>query len=204
MSRYTGPRLSKMRALGRELPGLSRKKLERRPYRPGQHGLARRRKISDYGLRLIEKQSLRSNYGVTERQMRNLMAEALRSQRNPGEKLLELLESRLDNVVFRAGFAPTIPAARQLVTHGHVRIGGKRVTFPAYRVAVGEVIGVREKSWKLSTILDALIDATRVRPSWLRFDENTMAVTVTATPDPRDVPFPVDVRLVVEFYAATL
>ena len=204
MSRYTGPRLRRMRALGRELPGLSRKSVERRPYRPGQHGQARRRKISDYGLRLIEKQSLRTNYGVTERQLRNLMAEALRTKENSGEKLLELLERRLDNVVWRAGFAPTIPAARQLVTHGHVQINGRRVTFPGYRVSVKEAVGVRQKSWKLLRVLDALVDGARSRPAWLAFDEDAMAVTMTALPDPHAIPFPLDVRLVVEFYAATL
>jgi small subunit ribosomal protein S4 len=204
MSRYTGPRLRRMRALGRELPGLSRKSIERRPYRPGQHGQARRRKISDYGLRLIEKQSLRTNYGVTERQLRNLMAEALRTKENSGEKLLELLERRLDNVVWRAGFAPTIPAARQLVTHGHVHVNGRRVTFPGYRVSAEEAIGVRQKSWKLLRVLDALAEGARTRPPWLAFDEDAMSVTMTTLPDPHAVPFPVDVRLVVEFYAATL
>jgi small subunit ribosomal protein S4 len=193
-----------MRALGRDLPGLSRKKAERRPYRPGQHGLARRRKISDYGLRLIEKQSLRTNYGVTERQMRNLMLEAVRSSEPAGEKLLELLERRLDNVVWRAGFAPSIPAARQLVTHGHVLVGGKRVSFPAYRVRVGEVVGVRPRSWHLPQVMDALIDAARVRPPWLKLDEDAMAATMTSAPGLADVPFPIDVRLVVEFYAGIL
>ncbi|RYZ60910.1 MAG: 30S ribosomal protein S4, partial [Proteobacteria bacterium] len=121
MSRYTGPRVKKMRALGVELPGLSRKKIERRPYPPGQHGQARK-KVSEFALRLHEKQKLRYNYGIGERQLRGLMTEALSSKTAPGKKLIELLERRLDNAVFRAGFALTIPAARQLVAHGHVLV----------------------------------------------------------------------------------
>ena len=111
MSRYTGPRLRVMRALGIELPGLSRKSIENRPYPPGQHGLKQKRK-SDFGKQLIEKQKLRYNYGLNERQMRRMMAEARAGKGNTGEKMLELLERRLDNFVFRAGFAPTLIAAR--------------------------------------------------------------------------------------------
>src|SRR5262245_5636308 len=120
MSRYTGPRLRVMRALGVEIPGLSAKSTERRPYRPGQHGL-RRRNRSAYGIRLAETQKLRFHFGVGERQMRRVVETARRGG-DTVARLFELLESRLDNVVFRAGFAPTIPAARQLVTHGHVTV----------------------------------------------------------------------------------
>jgi len=118
MSRYTGPRLKKCRALDADLPGLTRKR-RKRTYPPGQHGNNFRRKVSDYGRRLTEKQKIRFNYGLGEKQLRRLVSDARRSQLSTGDKLMELLERRLDNVVFRAGFAPTIPAARQLVNHGH-------------------------------------------------------------------------------------
>lgn len=125
MSRYTGPRLKVMRALGLELPGLSRKSIENRPHPPGQHGL-RQRKRSEYGLQLAEKQKLRFNYGLGEKQLRRLMAEASRARAPTGDKLLELAERRLDNVVFRAGFAPTGVAARQLVRHRQLVAGDAR------------------------------------------------------------------------------
>ena len=149
MSRYRGPRVKLMRALGLNLPGLSRKSIERRPYPPGAHGGDRRRKESDYGRQLKEKQKLRFNYGLGERQLRRLVIDARRSKTETGKKLLELLESRLDNVVFRGGLASTIPAARQLVNHAHVLVNGQKVDIPSFRVKVGDVITVRERSRKL-------------------------------------------------------
>jgi len=127
MSRYVGPKVRVLRALGTDLPGLTRKKSERRPTRPGQHGAARK-KFSEYALRLIEKQKLRMNYGLSERQLLRLFVEAAGTKGNTAERLVELLERRLDNVVFRAGFARTIPAARQLIMHGHVLVEGRRWT----------------------------------------------------------------------------
>lgn len=129
MSRYTGPRLKVMRALGTELPGLSRKTIGARNHPPGQHGQRPKRK-SGFGLQLIEKQKLRFNYGVTEGQIQRLFREAKRAKAPTGEKLLELLECRLDNFVFRAGFAPTAVAARQLVRHKHVLFNGRAVNIP--------------------------------------------------------------------------
>ena len=128
MSRYTGPRVKRMRALGIDLPGLSRKSMWNRPYPPGVHGpkSARRRKMSDFKKQLLEKQKLRFNYGLNEGQFRRLYREAVHSKDPSGDKLVELLERRLDNFVFRAGFAPTIPAARQLVCHGHFLVNGSR------------------------------------------------------------------------------
>ena len=146
MSRFTGPRVKVMRALGLELPGLSRKSIERRPYPPGQHGGRRRRRDSVYGQQLKEKQKLKMNYGVSERQMRRLIKQARRSKQETGLKLLELLERRLDNVIFRAGYAPTIPAARQLVNHGHFRVNGRKVDVPSFSVGEGDVIELKEKS----------------------------------------------------------
>ena len=126
MGRYTGPRVKKMRALGVELPGLSRKSIAKRPYRPGEHGQNSQR-LKDYALRLIEKQKLRYNYGLSERQLRRIVREAVRSKAKTDDKIVELLERRLDNVVFRGGLAPTIPAARQLVNHNHITVNDKRV-----------------------------------------------------------------------------
>ena len=140
MSRYTGPRVKKMRKLGVNLPGLSRKTMDRRPYPPGEHGGKRQKRKSDYANQLMEKQKLRLNYGVSERQFRRYMVEARQSKTPTGDKLLELLERRLDNVVFRAGFAPTIPAARQLVNHRHIRLNGHKADIPSIRVKVGDVI----------------------------------------------------------------
>ena len=131
MSRYTGPRLKKCRALDVDLPGLTRKR-RKRTYRPGQHGPGFRRKVSDYGRRLMEKQKIRFNYGLGERQLRRLVSDARRSQLSTGDKLMELLERRLDNVVFRAGFTPTIPAARQLVNHGHILVNGRKASIPSF------------------------------------------------------------------------
>lgn len=200
MSRYTGPRVRAMRALGVQLPGLSNKSFERRPYPPGQHGQARR-KLSEYGLRLLEKQKLCRNYGVTEGQLRRLML-AARSARGPtGERLLELLESRLDNVVFRAGFARTIPAARQLVNHGHIVVNGRKVDVPSFQVKAQHVIGVRPRSRELSLVQGALQNARAFETSWLSVNAAERTATVVAAPDAGSVPFSVAVQLVVEFYS---
>jgi small subunit ribosomal protein S4 len=200
MSRYLGPRLKRMRAVGMELPGLSTRTLERRPYRPGQHGL-RRRKISPYAIRLNEKQKLRWNYGLGERQLHNLFRRAAAGASNTGERLIELLEARLDNVVFRAGFAPTIPAARQLVNHGHIAINGRRVTFPGYSVRVGERVGVTPRGGRNDRVASALALPRFAPPRWLSVDAATFTATVVASPDVASSLLHVDHRLVVEFYA---
>src|SRR5215510_10134499 len=170
MSRFTGPRLKVMRALGVELPGLSRKSTEARPHRPGQHGQKMMRP-SEYRVQLVEKQKLRFNYGLTERQLRNVFAEARRSKSHTGDKLVELLERRLDNVVFRAGFAPTIPAARQLVLHRHVCVNGKAVTIPSYRVRLGDAVDLRERSRSLDVVKGSLSEPALNRPEWLTWNE---------------------------------
>lgn len=203
MSRYTGPRVKVMRALGVELPGLSRKKTERRPYPPGQHGAARK-KPSEYAVRLREKQKLRVNYGVTEKQIRRLMSEARRVKGDAGKKLLELLERRLDNAVFRAGFAPTIPAARQLVAHGHVLVNGKRLDIPSYRVRRGEVLTLREGMRGNALVQESLQDKGFPRASWLEVDEAKAEARVVALPDETSVLFPLQVQLVVEHYAKSV
>jgi small subunit ribosomal protein S4 len=200
MSRYTGPRLKKMRAVGIELPGLSRKTLEKRSYPPGQHGLKSRR-VSDYGKKLIEKQKLRYNYGLGERQLQRLVAEAKHGKTPTGEKLLELLERRFDNVVFRSGFAPTIVAARQLVRHGHVLLNGKAADIPSTRIRPGDEIALREKALGIPMVAECIEAPALTRPEWLAFDEATKKARVTRTPSHDEVPFPIEVQQVVEYYA---
>lgn len=200
MSRYTGPRLRVLRALGTELPGLSRKKPERRPYPPGQHG-QQRRKLSEFGLRLIEKQKVRMNYGVSERQLLGLMKEARAATGNTGERLLEFLERRLDNVVFRAGFARTIPAARQLVNHGHVLVNGCPVDISSYRVRPNQIISIHARSKALAAIAASLATPLPFPTPWLAVDAPRLEARVLSVPGPESVPFPLTVQLVIEFYS---
>ena len=200
MSRYTGPRLKVMRALGTELPGLSRKSIEGRPHRPGQHGQKMMR-ASEYRVQLVEKQKLRFNYGLTERQLRNLFVEARRARTHTGDKLVELLERRLDNIVFRAGFAPTVPAARQLVRHGHFQVNGRRVNMPGYRVRAGDLITPREKSRSHQLLVDALQTPVLARPEWISFDETRLEARLAHLPAGDAAPFDLTVQHVVEFYA---
>ncbi len=206
MSRYTGPRVKKMRALGVDLPGLSRKTMWDRAYPPGEHGPknARRRKESDFKKQLVEKQKLRFNYGLTEKQFRRLFVEAKRDKAPTPDKLLEFLERRLDNAVFRAGFAPTIPAARQLVRHRHVRVNGKRVDIPSYRLQVGDEITMRDKSKEISVVVESLNKPALNRPEWMRFDEDTKTARVAELPGPDAVPFSVEMQLIVEYYSKRL
>jgi len=206
MSRYTGPRVKRMRALGLDLPGLSRKSMWDRPYPPGVHGpkSARRRKMSDYKKQLLEKQKLRVNYGLNERQFMRLYKEAVHSKEPSGDKLLELLERRLDNTVFRAGLAPTIPAARQLVCHGHILVNGKRLDIPSYRVRQNDVISLRERSQNLSVVDTALGDVRLARPEWIEFDEGKKAATVKDLPKSDSVPFALEIDLVIEYYSKRL
>lgn len=189
-----------MRALGCDLPGLSRKKIEKRPYPPGQHGQARK-KVSEYKLRLMEKQKLRANYGVSERQLSNLMEEAMSSIGAPGPKLIEFLERRLDNVVFRAGFARTIPAARQLVNHGFILINGRRVDRASYRTRAGEVISLKPGAKDNVHIKAALEDKSLERPTWL--EANADAIVVRTLPDADSIMFPIEIQRVVEFYSGS-
>jgi small subunit ribosomal protein S4 len=205
MSRFTGPRLKVMRALGVDLPGLSRKSIEQRPTPPGQHGAkAVRRKKSDFGIKLMEKQKLRFNYGLSERQLRRLMVDARRGKAPTGETLLQLLERRLDNVVFRAGFAPTIAAARQLVSHRHLQLNGKVVNIPSIRLRVGDEISLKPASAQIPLVNETLKDIPLIRPEWLSWDETQRVARIAHLPAAEDVPFPVDVQQVVEYYANRL
>ncbi len=202
MARYTGPRVKVIRALGVELPGLTRK-TPNRDYGPGQHGMKPKRK-SGFGVQLMEKQKLRYNYGVSERQMQRLFREAKNSRGQTGNTLLELLERRLDNVVFRAGFAPTTVAARQLVSHRHVRLNGRPVTIPSIRVKAGDLITLADKAKAIPMVVVTLANMPLARPEWIGFDDAKTTAIVTRTPDASEVPFPIEVQHVVEYYAIRL
>jgi small subunit ribosomal protein S4 len=202
MSRYTGPRLKVVRALGTALPGLTSKTTERN-YPPGQHG-QRQRKKSDYGIKLMEKQKLRFNYGVTETQIRRLMTEAKASREQAGKKLLEFLERRIDNAVFRAGFAPTIVAARQLVRHKHVLLNGKAVNIPSIRVKAGDTLQVTAKGMKIPCVIETLATPVLEAAEWVKRDATTNIATVVRNPDAGEVPFPIEIQHVVEYYAVRL
>jgi small subunit ribosomal protein S4 len=202
MSRLTGPRVKIMRALGLDLPGLSRKSIEARPTPPGQHGQkATRKRISDYGVKLKEKQKIRFNYGLTETQMRRLIVDARKGKAPTGESLVQLLERRFDNVVFRAGFAPTTIAARQLVTHGHFLLNGKRGNIPSIRLKVGDMVSIRSNSKQIPIVVDSIKEPSLTRPEWLTWDAQQALATLAHYPGIEDVPFEVDLQLVVEFYA---
>lgn len=203
MSRYTGPRLKVMRALGCELPGLSRKSIGERDYPPGQHGQRARRK-SDFGVKLLEKQKLRMNYGLTESQIQRLFREAKRAKSPTGGKLLELLERRLDNVVFRAGFAPTAVAARQLIRHKHVTLNGRVVNIPSIRIAPGDTVSLSARGRQIPMVRESLEQPSLAVPEWLAFNGQTGAATMTRVPEADEVPFPIEVQHVVEYYAVRL
>lgn len=201
MSRYTGPRLRVMRALGINLPGLSAKSIEKRAFPPGEHGpTARRKQPSEYGRRLREKQKLRYHYGVSERQLEKVAGQAIRNQANSHHALVQLLELRLDNVLFRAGFARTIPAARQLVVHGHVTVNGRRLTIPSARLRRGDV-AVVSVSGHIGVRLQQSRGETLARPQWLEVDNDALSVKVGAIPEVDAVPFPIEMRLVIEYYS---
>ncbi|UOQ47134.1 30S ribosomal protein S4 [Gracilibacillus caseinilyticus] len=199
MARYTGSVWKKSRRLGISLTGTG-KELDKRPYAPGQHGPNQRRKLSEYGLQLQEKQKLRFMYGVTERQFRNLFDRAGTIKGIHGENFMILLESRLDNLVYRLGLARTRRQARQLVNHGHVTVDGGRVDIPSYQVKPGQVIGVREKSQSLDIIKEA-IEANTFTPEFVTFDEDKLEGTFTRLPERSELPAEINEALIVEFYS---
>ena len=206
MSRYTGPRRKIMRALGIDLPGLSRHTIEDNPNPPGQHGNQKaNRKKSEFGLQLMEKQKLRFNYGISERQLRRVVEEAKRQRGATGNRIVELLERRLDNLVFRAGFAPTIPAARQMVSHGHIRFNGRRVTIPSIRLRVGDTFGPTENGKKLELLQATLKEPALTRPEWISFDNQESTARLSHLPEGAEAaPLPIDVQRVVEYYATRI
>lgn len=200
MSRYRGPRLRIMRSLGVELPGLGRKIPERKPYPPGQHKGSARVKRSTYGKQLLEKQKLRFNYGLSERQLRIYVRKAFSKSGNPGENLLGMLEQRLDNVVFRAGLSPSIIAARQLVSHGHVQVDGKRVNIPSYLVRAGQALTIGEKAKKIPFVVFAQEKPALVKPDWLK-EEEPFRYSITAQPNAASMPLRLEISTIVEFYS---
>jgi small subunit ribosomal protein S4 len=198
------PRLKVIRRLGTALPGLTRKQPEWKTYPPGQHGPAgKRRKASTYKARLEEKQKLRYNYGVSERQLRHAFERAAKEPGPTGENLLALLERRLDNVVFRLGIAPTIPAGRQLVSHGHIRVNGRRLDRASYLVEIGDTITVSDKARNNTAVMQAVKRGPEIKlPSFLALDPNDpFSGRVIGPPSRNDVSLVVDEAAIVEFYA---
>ncbi len=192
------------RRLGVNLWGRNKSPLNKREYGPGQHGQRRKNKLSDFGTQLRAKQKLKGYYGdLTEKQFRKIYAEAERVRGDTGEMLIGLLERRLDAVVYRAKFVPTIFAARQFVNHGHVTVNGKRVNIASYKVAEGDVVEVRLRSKQLAVVLEAVALTERDVPDYLEVDHNKMTAKFVRTPALSDVPYPVvmEPNLVVEYYA---
>jgi len=206
MSRYTGPRLRVARRLGgAELPGLFVPRELRRPYPPGQHGPTQRIKLSDYAIRLREKQKLRSHYGVGEKQFRRYMVRSKRKKGNTGENLLSMLESRLDNVVFRLGFARTVRSARQLVNHGHITVNGQKADIPSHQVEPEDVVAVRENSKMRERIAAEIAGPVNLPlPPYLERDDAALRGVVKSYPELGDCPLAINESLVVELYALSL
>jgi small subunit ribosomal protein S4 len=204
MARYIGPRARVSRRLGTNIWGTKGETvaLERRPYPPGEHGRTRRRgNVSEYLLQMQEKQKARFTYGLSEKQFRNLYEEANRREGVTGDNMLRMLELRLDNVVYRAGWAATRPQGRQFVGHGHVSVNGKRVTIPSYRVRKGDVVTVREKAREFVVVQWNRDVLDRRPPAWLEGGEDGWAVTVVELPHRDQIDVPVREQLIVELYS---
>ena len=205
MARYTGPRARVSRRLGTNIWGTKgeNKVLEKRPYPPGEHGRTRRRgNVSEYLLQLQEKQKARYTYGLSERQFRNLFAEANRREGVTGLNMLRYLELRLDNVVYRAGWAATRPQARQLVSHGHIDVNGRRVDIPSYRVSEDDIVEVAEKSRELDPFIIArAVAGEKTVPAWLEVLPSRLRVLVHTLPVRQVIDTQVQEQLIVEFYS---
>ncbi|MBK8261844.1 MAG: 30S ribosomal protein S4 [Nannocystis sp.] len=175
---------------------------DRRQYPPGQHGQGRKKRPSDYGQQLREKQKVKRMYGLLERQFRGYYYKASRMKGVTGENLLRLLECRLDNIALRCGFSSSHAEARQIVRHGHIRVNGRRINIPSYQVRAGDVIEVREKSRKVQRITDALANIDRVtRPTWIELDKDAFRGKITALPARTDISSDIDEQLIVELYS---
>lgn len=202
--RYTGPKVRLSRRAGVPLTRKALRYFEARPYPPGEHGRkTKRRATGDYGLRLLEKQKLRWYYDVSERQLRRYWELALRRPGLPGEELVGILETRLASLVLRAGFAPSIYAARQYVTHGHITVDGRKVNIPGYLVKPGQTVAVRERSRDLQPFVAARegVYADEITAPYLAVDLPTLTFTLTAHPQRSQIRLPVDEQLVVEHYS---
>ncbi|PZE22551.1 30S ribosomal protein S4 [Paenibacillus xerothermodurans] len=198
MARYTGPKFKLSRRLGISLSGTGKEL--KRPFPPGQHGPGQRKKLSGYGIQLQEKQKLRHMYGVNEKQFRNLFDKATKQQGIAGENFMILLESRLDNLVYRMGFAHSRAGARQLVAHGHVTVNGKKVDIASYLVNPGDVIGLRERSRDLATVKEALANRNYL-PAYLEFNDAAVEGKYTRLPERAELPPEIDEKQIVEFYS---
>ncbi len=204
MARYIGPKARVSRRLGTNIWGTRGENIamDRRPYPPGEHGRTRRRgNASEYLLQLQEKQKARFTYGLSERQFRNLYEEASRKSGVTGEIMLRFLELRLDNIVYRAGWAATRPQARQFVSHGHVNVNGRRVTIPSYRVRKGDVIELRPKTREFIVVRHNVDVLDRSAPAWLETTDGGMKVTVRELPLREQIDVPVREQLIVELYS---
>ncbi len=198
MARYTGPVYKKSRHLGFSVLE-NGKELAKRAYGPGEHGQDRRRKLSNYGVQLQEKQKLRFMYGLSEKQMHKAFEMALKAKGVNGENLLRILESRLDNLVYRIGFATTRKGARQLVNHGHITVNGKKVDIPSYQVKPGDVIGLKDSDKEMS-IVKASLEALHNRVEFVTFDEKKMEGTYVRLPERSELNADIDEALVIEYY----
>ncbi|MDP4210357.1 MAG: 30S ribosomal protein S4 [Bacteroidota bacterium] len=201
MARYTGPKTKIARKFGEPIFGAD-KTLEKKNFPPGQHGLAKKRKkTSEYGTQLMEKQKAKYTYGVLERQFANIFDKAQRHKGVTGEVLLQLLESRLDNVVYRLGIAPSRAAARQLVGHRHIVVNGHVVNIPSYTVKAGDIVGVREKSKSLEVVTNSLGATKKSIYSWLEWDAASLAGKFLNVPERTDIPENIKEQLIVELYS---
>lgn len=198
MARYTGPKFKLSRRLGISLSGTG--KDLKRPFPPGQHGPNQRRKISGYGIQLQEKQKLRHMYGLQEKQFHNLYTKAAKMKGIAGENFMVLLESRLDNLVYRLAFANSRAGARQLVAHGHVTVNGKKVDIASYTVAIGDVIGLRERSRSMKSIKEA-VEGRHHLPNYLEYNEQAMEGKYTRLPERAELSQEIDEKQIVEFYS---
>lgn len=200
MARYTGPKSKIARKFGEPIFGPD-KVLSKKNYPPGQHGNGRKKKSSEYGIQLREKQKAKYTYGVLERQFRNMFDKALSSRGITGEVLLQMLESRLDNVVFRLGIAPTRAAARQLVSHRHITVDGSVVNIPSYTIKPGQLIAVREKSKSLEVVSEALSGFNHSKYPWIEWDTISMTGKFLHLPERADIPENIKEQLIVELYS---
>ena len=199
MARYTGPAYKKSRRVSFSTLETG-KELARRPYGPGQHGNARKGKPSNYSVQLTEKQKVRFMYGLTEKQFRKTFDKASKMKGVHGENFLKLLESRLDNLVYRIGFATTRRGARQLVNHGHITVNGKKVDIPSYNVKVGDVIGLKETSKNHKAVLSSLEQKLN-RVEFINYDENKKEATLVRLPERNELNMDINESLIVEFYS---
>lgn len=200
MARYRGPKAKIARKFNDPIFGPS-KAVQKKPYPPGQHGRNRRRKQSEYAIQLAEKQKAKYTYGVLERQFANLFDKASRKGGITGENLLQLLEARLDNTVFRLGIAPTRRAARQLVTHKHITVNGELVNIPSFSLKHGDVVSIREKSKSLLAITDSLATRSSSKYSWLEWDATEQSGKFVSSPSREDIPENIKEQLIVELYS---